>query len=218
MSSRDQILNKLKAGLLDVTPVENPTDRETKGKPIDADEFIKQLELANTEVCITDKDHWPTALSEVIEGHQIKTLMASQQKLPEVFENLEQMGCSVVDLFQEPFSDTKERLFDEIDASITTVTGAICETGTLILIPDQFEPRTASLVPPIHVALVFEQQLLGSFADFVPSQDKTKMPTNIVLVTGPSKTADIQQTVAYGAHGPKNLVVIFCKNGQDSQR
>jgi hypothetical protein len=70
-----------------------------------------------------------------------------------------------------------------------------------------------SLVPPIHIALLDADQLYDTLFDAMQAQGWSDgMPTNALLVSGPSKTADIQVTLAYGAHGPKELVVLLLVN------
>lgn len=103
----------------------------------------------------------------------------------------------------------KTALFDKIDASITIAVAAIADTGSLVLKPGPHEPRSLSLVPPVHVALVRASTLYASLpAAMAALHPQSDMPTNLLLVTGPSKTADIQQTLAYGAHGPRELVIV----------
>ena len=104
----------------------------------------------------------------------------------------------------------KTVLFDKIDASITQAVAAVADTGSLVLKPGPQEPRSLSLVPPVHVALVRASALYASLpAAMAALHPQSDMPTNLLLVTGPSKTADIQQTLAYGAHGPKELVIVL---------
>ena len=67
-----------------------------------------------------------------------------------------------------------------------------------------------SLVPPVHFAILHTDRLYATFAQAVADQDWAGgMPTNALLVSGPSKSADIEQTLAYGVHGPKELIVIL---------
>ena len=77
--------------------------------------------------------------------------------------------------------------------------------------PDVHEPRLMSLVPPIHIALLETDKLYTTFAEAMQEQAWVQkgMPTNALLISGPSKSADIEQTLAYGVHGPKELVVIL---------
>ncbi len=103
----------------------------------------------------------------------------------------------------------KPNLF-EIDAAITSTKGAIAENGALILWPDEKEPRLMSLVPPIHIALVEASTVKTSFAEAIECGKWSEgMPSNVVLVSGPSKTADIELVLAFGVHGPKELIVII---------
>ena len=88
--------------------------------------------------------------------------------------------------------------------------GGIAETGTLILWPDAGEPRLMSLVPPVHVALLDADRLYENLADVMRAEHwAAGMPTNALLISGPSKTADIEQTLAYGIHGPKQLITLI---------
>lgn len=108
---------------------------------------------------------------------------------------------------------TKEKLFNEMPAAISSSHSAIAQTGSIVLWPTQDEPRTLSLVPPIHFVIVDSNELYQNFATLIKAQNwRDKLPTNVVLVSGPSKTADIQQTLAYGAHGPKELIVLLLES------
>ncbi|MCR6701331.1 MAG: lactate utilization protein [Dokdonella sp.] len=104
-------------------------------------------------------------------------------------------------------------LFDGIDAGITTTRGGIVETGTLIVWPDRREPRTLSLVPPVHIAVLRASTLFADLFAAIDAQGWSgSLPTNALLVTGPSKTADIQRLLVYGAHGPKELVIVLIRD------
>ena len=112
--------------------------------------------------------------------------------------------------FDRPIEQWKTELFDHIDAGITHTEAGIADTGTLVLRPGPDEPRTLSLVPPLHVAVLRASRLFASLpAAMRALAPEAQMPTNLLLVTGPSKTADIQQVLAYGAHGPKALVIVL---------
>ncbi|WP_247893660.1 LutC/YkgG family protein [Azospirillum endophyticum] len=111
--------------------------------------------------------------------------------------------------YDRPLEDLKPQLFESIEAGLTATRGAIAETGSLILWPTAEEPRTLSLVPHIHIALLRTDALYDTFLQAMRDQGWAQaMPTNVLLVSGPSKTADIEQTLAYGVHGPKRLIVL----------
>jgi L-lactate dehydrogenase complex protein LldG len=93
---------------------------------------------------------------------------------------------------------------------VTSVRAGIAETGTLVLWPDREEPRTLSLVPPVHLAVLSLDRLYCTFSELVEREQwQEGLPTNALLVSGPSKSADIEQTLAYGIHGPVELIVLL---------
>jgi len=112
--------------------------------------------------------------------------------------------------YDDPYESWSEKLFNETDASITTTIGAIAESGSIVLHPTPEEPRLMSLVPDIHIALIYEDTIYETFNQIITNQYWAKnMPTNALLISGPSKTADIEQVLAYGVHGPKELIVLI---------
>lgn len=112
--------------------------------------------------------------------------------------------------YDRPVEEMKDALFSEIDAGFTTARGAIAETGSLVLWPSPEEPRLLSLVPPIHIALLDRRTIRDTFEDVLREERWAEgIPPNALLISGPSKTADIEQTLAYGVHGPKRLVVVL---------
>jgi L-lactate dehydrogenase complex protein LldG len=113
-------------------------------------------------------------------------------------------------LYDRPIEELKESLFSTVDAGITTCLGGIAETGGLILCPSPEEPRLLSLVPPIHIVLLDPANIWDTLWQAVRELGWARsIPPNALVVSGPSKTADIEQTLAYGVHGPKRLVVVL---------
>ncbi|HLN25057.1 MAG TPA: lactate utilization protein [Patescibacteria group bacterium] len=112
--------------------------------------------------------------------------------------------------YDKAMNDWKPELFATQGAGITATRGGIAETGSLILWTDADQPRTLSLVPPVHIAVLDVNQLHDTMWQAMQDQGwAAELPTNLLLVSGPSKTADIEQTLAYGVHGPKRLLVVL---------
>lgn len=104
-------------------------------------------------------------------------------------------------------------LFSSVDAGLTLTQGGIAETGTLVLKSGDVSPRLLSLVPPVHIAILYASSVVDTLMTLMVKEDwAAGLSTNVILISSPSKTADIQQTLAYGAHGPKQLVVVLVED------
>lgn len=97
----------------------------------------------------------------------------------------------------------------EYDVGITTAQAAIAETGTLVLDSAFEKHRLVSLVPPVHIAIINASSIVETLGDALALLQKDKeISPAITFITGPSRTADIELTLAIGVHGPRELYVI----------
>jgi L-lactate dehydrogenase complex protein LldG len=216
--ARDKIFGRLKSAVTD----RSPDNQEVDYIPIQTfsqNEKIKKLkdhmEAVRTEVHVVDAENWSDQLETILKTRALKTLLyAPETKIGNELkkawpgvdgnEDLPQLIAYEGDI--EAF---KENLF-QVDAAITSTVGGIAETGAIILWPDKKEPRLMSLVPPIHIAVLEADRIYNTFGEVMQAQKwSEKMPTNAVLISGPSKTADIELILAFGVHGPKELIVLI---------
>jgi len=93
-------------------------------------------------------------------------------------------------------------------AGLTAAVAGLVETGTLVLHGGPGCSRLVSLLPAIHIAVLASSQFTGDLFTWT-SRRAGKMPAATTLISGPSKTADIEQTMTIGMHGPKRLIVIL---------
>jgi L-lactate dehydrogenase complex protein LldG len=97
---------------------------------------------------------------------------------------------------------------------ISSVDCAIAETGTLMVCSRPGQERIASLLPPMHVAVVERSQVVPDLIDAINllhTRGLNKLPSNIALITGPSKTGDIELQLTIGVHGPGKWRVIIVR-------
>ena len=98
---------------------------------------------------------------------------------------------------------------------VTSVICAIAETGSLMLISGPAHPTRAAFLPRVHVAVVPEERIVPGLDDaWVRLRMATPggtMPRAVNWITGPSRTADIEQTLVEGAHGPAWLHVLVVR-------
>lgn len=98
------------------------------------------------------------------------------------------------------------------DLGLTGVEYAIASSGTIVMAASPQHPRSASLLPPVHIAVVKQSQLLpdlAALADKLHEDFPERPSSGLALITGPSRTADIEQTLSIGVHGPGELHVLF---------
>ncbi len=96
----------------------------------------------------------------------------------------------------------------QADAGLSGVVAALAETGSVILASGPGLSRMATLLPPVHIAVVPRAAITTDLFTWT-AERKGEMPAAMTIVTGPSKTADIEQTLAVGVHGPKRYVVVI---------
>jgi L-lactate utilization protein LutC len=94
------------------------------------------------------------------------------------------------------------------DVGISTAQAAIAETGTLVLDSSCERHRLVSLVPPVHIAIVNASSIVETLSEALALLHKKEISPAITFITGPSRTADIELTLAIGVHGPQELYVI----------
>ena len=94
------------------------------------------------------------------------------------------------------------------DVGISTAQAAIAETGTLVLDSACERHRLVSLVPPVHIAIIKASSIVETLSDALTLLQKKEISPAITFITGPSRTADIELTLAIGVHGPQELYVI----------
>jgi L-lactate dehydrogenase complex protein LldG len=216
MSARDTILHSLRhrsggeitAPACDFSVLKRP-DWSTAEK---LDLFQSMIESVQGEVHRTSETEWVNRLADLLQTRGAQTLLISpDNKIGKTLKEAANTRDDLPDLliYDEAIEHWQPELFNTVDVGITSTRGGIADTGSLILWPSAEEPRLLSLVPPIHVAVLYASELYGTFHQAMLVQRwHEKMPTNALLVSGPSKTADIEQTLAYGVHGPKELIVL----------
>ncbi len=215
MSSRDTILQRLRnraGGELTVPECDfSVLERDDWSTAERIERFEKMIESVHGEVHHCTEDSWIERLAEILASRGARNLLIP--KAHEIGQSLRNAGRNDLPellIYDEPIESWRPHLFNEVDASITSTRGGIAETGSLILWPTDDEPRLMSLVPPVHIAVLKATELHKTFHEAMKAQDwASGMPTNALLISGPSKTADIEQTLAYGVHGPKELIVLI---------
>jgi L-lactate dehydrogenase complex protein LldG len=96
------------------------------------------------------------------------------------------------------------------DIGITSVDYALAATGTFVMISSPNEARLVSLLPPVHIAIIPQSRMLANLDDLLSVVPKpADVSSSMVLITGPSRTADIEQILVRGVHGPGEVYAVI---------
>ena len=101
--------------------------------------------------------------------------------------------------------------------SVTGAFAGVAETGTLLLVSGPRSPTTLNFLPETHIAVLRASRMVGPYED---AWDRVRalygpgsLPRTVNFITGPSRTADIEQTIQLGAHGPRRLHIVLIEDG-----
>ena len=243
MNARDQILSnignaKMGGGHETSTPLFKQRSREElsqKWAEIERQRASHMEELVETfkrecesilgKVYVAeDKEEVWQSLSFILKEAGIKKIMKWESHVLEQLEInslLDSLG--VQDLFSEDKDPTQElkrkdylETLDEAELGISGADYGLADTGTLVLRALSGQDRSASLLPPSHVAILEAERILPGSDDFLVKlqlemAENGRLDSCLSLITGPSKTADIELNLILGIHGPKDLHVIIAK-------
>lgn len=217
MSARDTIFARIRAaqgkpavaddselqvvrGHLAARPI-SPRPR-TPGDP-KAEFRARALALASTIAEVAHRNDVPGVVSEYLRG---SGLPLSAACWPE-FADLDWAAVGV----KVDFRAAR-------DNDLVGITGAACgiaETGTLMLAAGSDTPASVSLLPETHIAVLPAVRIVPHMEEAweLLRQTRNEMPRAVNFVSGPSRTADIEQTVTLGAHGPYRVHIIVIASG-----
>ena len=206
MSAREEILNRLHNRARDASPPAPWRSRRQFADP--AEQFRKALTAAAGEVHIAGTreealNQLSVLLREskvqsaLIDDHPVLAGLEPGSRWPDIEWHV--VGHSEGDLRQ--FAATA-------DVGISGADAALAETGTVVVSSGPGCSRLTSLMPPVHIALVPAACLTSDLFTWMAEQ-KPPLPASVTLISGPSKTADIEQTMAVGVHGPGRFIAVL---------
>jgi len=117
-------------------------------------------------------------------------------------------GVTELEKAAAPLFPVRAAEFAAAAVTVEEVFGAVAETGTIVCVSTGGRAVQAGLLPAHHVAIVRRERVFDTLDDLFAAVAGAP-PTNLTLVTGPSRTADIELTLAIGVHGPERLDIIL---------
>ncbi len=233
---RSAILSRVKVALSNLDPeqIQTQTQAQTSKNKLPeqarsesslAASFAKNLNqqflqnmTGNSALCFEcQEEEIPALLHKLLVQEKIKSLVLSgQPQVEKIFQQtLNQaqedtaFSCDFF-RFENNLEELKERLF-EVAASLEKAHSGLAETGSLVIRSTKETPRSLSLIPPIHIVLLSSKNIYANFETYLSASKLSSRSSleNTLLISGPSKTADIELTLVQGIHGPLKLIVIL---------
>jgi L-lactate dehydrogenase complex protein LldG len=101
---------------------------------------------------------------------------------------------------------------EQADLGITGVHWAVAEPGTVVLLSGGDSPRSVSLLPPAYLAIVPLSRLVPSLTYVMREVSRRGLPSSLNFITGPSRTADIENDLSIGVHGPGKVYALVLED------
>jgi L-lactate dehydrogenase complex protein LldG len=207
---RDRLLQKVRTALGRTATVPEPPpppDIWTSGRRASEHEMVLQFEQALTAAGGTVHVVPHSSEARAI----VASLVSGQDAVASESEILRDAGILSLPEIRTGFR-SPAALRDACRDAASGVTGvdfAIASTGTLVMIASAEEARLTSLLPPQHIALVPRTRLVADLSElFERVPDPAAISSALIFITGPSRTADIEQILVRGVHGPRTLHAI----------
>lgn len=154
------------------------------------------------------------AVAAIAAGHDASNFMAwDDLPVSGVASALAAAGMERVD-HAVPRSDRREHNLGylRVDVGVTGAMAGLAESGSLVLSHGPGRPRMASLIPEIHIALLETDRIARDLAHWAHEYPQSATETtNLVFVTGPSRTGDIEMELNLGVHGPRTVHIVIVK-------
>jgi len=165
--------------------------------------FVAAVRAAQADVDVVDGEPGDDLLRTLVQRHDVGTAVTSAE--PEAVA----LGSRLARLGVDVGSYDRGRAA-AADLAITGATLGIAATGSVVLDSDRLGSRAAWLLPRVHLCVLPLARLVATPADALRPQ-RRPMPSSRVVITGPSRTGDIEQRLTLGAHGPLALHVLVTR-------
>jgi len=205
MEAREEILGRLRENA-EIAPM--PSAWQSGRRYVDlAAQFDEALTAVGGKVIRVDSfDDGMMALADLLREIEAKTAVVNQER-PLSNINFSHQFPNI-DWHIVGQSDGDLRDFCTVaDVGISSATAALAETGSVLIESGAGKSRMATLLPPVHIVMLPAECITADLFTWSAARS-VPPPTNMTFVSGPSKTADIEQTLAVGVHGPKRFIVI----------
>jgi L-lactate dehydrogenase complex protein LldG len=205
-ASKEQILKKIRSALENKVP--NPFPNIDLDSPIYQEHeetndilFAKEFTNINGQfIYCSDTYDLSNNLRALIDERKWTNIQCYDNELLELFENIQIKGIE------------NKKMLDISEVGVTSCELLIARTGSILVSTKKSSGRSINIFPPVHIVIASTDQLVYDLKEalhIMKKKYKSNFPSMLSVVSGPSRTADIEKTLVLGAHGPKELYVFL---------
>jgi len=181
--------------------------------------FVGAARDIGCEVVETSWDQLPEAIAAYAEGPGTREILSCEQgpgPWRQLLTSLEDLGLNVVLAGSEGRAQPER--YAGASLGLTAAVAGLADAGTLVLPSGQGRSHLASLLPPVHLAVLRAEDIGPSLEAWLPVDGHRWLAqeSTMVLVSGPSRTADIEMTLTVGVHGPGRVVVFVVEKSPEA--
>jgi L-lactate dehydrogenase complex protein LldG len=187
-----------------------------------AERFAAELRklAAHAHLC-ADRDAARAALCDILVAAEVRRALSwalPAIELPGLADDLMRIGVERHDVSIAPTAAERTAHLHELEPATACISGVdalIAESATIVLLSGQGRPRLASLLAPCYIAIARRDQIVRGLGQAIARLQQHAAPdlfadhSSLTFITGPSRTADIEMTLALGVHGPRDVHVII---------
>ncbi|MEI6747772.1 MAG: LUD domain-containing protein [Bacteroidota bacterium] len=208
-TSKEKVLKKVRNALINKTDNPYPNvDFDTlvykeMEESLDVNFAREFTKVAGKFVYCENMEELVSNLSQICSGNQWDEVYCTDPMFQELLDKAD-----------IPFSSDEES-FHSLRVSVTGCEYLIARLGSIMVSSAQISGRRLNVYPEIHVVIAFSSQLVSDLKQAlagIKQRYSNRIPSLISVITGPSRTADIEKTLVMGAHGPRELFVFLIED------
>lgn len=178
--------------------------------------FAREAVAAGAQVWrVRDEDEARVRIVAIVcEAGASEIVCAAATELPDLTAQLAHRGIEVCVVDESVVASELRARCAKAEVGIGPADHAIAESGTIVLVHGPAHPRSISLLPPVHIAVLHAGTLVNDLGELFEEMQRDGCPggSAITFVTGPSRTADIEMILTRGVHGPGVLHVVLIES------
>ena len=223
MTDRASFLDRVRQGLSNVEAPPLPADlpvtpASDDGRP-PTQRFVEELRAVGGVVELVSPADLAGAVAAAAEAAEARTAVVGPDLGPFADGVTTGLRRAKVEILEPEGGAGWREASTRADLGVTGALLGVASSGSILTAAGPSSSRLASLLPPAHLAILPVERLVPGFEElFAALGDHLETASSAVLITGPSRTADIEMVLVRGVHGPRHVHVLLVEEPRSAQR